>query len=121
MLGHYIFYLHLLVYYTFLNGGAFLVKWNKIGFELSIDLGFESDNDTNMLPIGLYDIPETLTELFILLSWLCTKYEYHFPLELLIFVSLYLITAMAYFYTLLRPGNKFYLANLVCYCVILLY
>ena len=110
MLGHYATYLSLLFFCTTYIGGAIFIKWSK--------RSLENDDDTIMLYTWYghdtyHNISRGSQDLGILLSWLCTKYQYHFPLELLIFVSALLIRPMAYFYTFLRPGNQFLLAKLI--------
>ena len=118
MLGHYATYLSFLFYCTIYIGGSIFIKWSK--------RSLENDDDTIMLYTWYghdtyHNISRGSQDLGILLSWLCTKYQYHFPLELLIFVSALLIRPMAYFYTFLRPGNQFHLAKLICHCVNLLF
>ena len=88
MLAHYIFFLTNVVFCIFFCGSVIFVKCNRISIENDInmcdDMSIGSGPNVNSGILGL----------FILLSWIGTKYQYHFSLELLIYVSTSFSTAM---------------------------
>ena len=68
-------------------------KWNNIAWT-SMD---KSNQSTLSLSMNMV-IP--------ILNWLCIKYHYHFPIELLIMVIALTIGTISYFYDCFVPGNK---------------
>ena len=93
MLGHYFFFLEHLHRCMFFFIAVIFSNWYKI-YLRSI-----SNRDSDVISKS------------ILVFWLATKFKYHFPLELLIFICASLIDPIAYFYTHLKPGTEYSFCN----------
>ena len=95
MLGHYFFFLthvHGNIYFWI---GAIFAKFNGIGIE--------NDRESIHCFLGIN----------ILLIWLAIKHQYYFPFEAFAIVSAKLLRSMAYFYSLLCPGESLNMLNLL--------
>ena len=102
MLGHYFAFLaHYNRCFIFVITEMF-ARWNNIVWP-STD---KSNRSTLSLSMNMI-IP--------LLNWLCIKYHYHFPTELLIMVLALFIGTIAYFYDFFVPGTpNFYNIQYTC-------
>lgn len=92
MLGHYFLFLCHVNLCLFLFIFTINAKWNNIHFGT---VGNKRNSDLVIF----------LDMLLPVLNWLCTKYQFHLPLELLIYTSALLIGHVAYFYSLLWAGT----------------
>ena len=108
VLGMYFFFLVHLHGRIFFWTGVIFSKLNLISLDDASDSFSSSDiflfSNASDKSIG---IPTGFPGLTVLLSWLCTRYQYHFPFEGIFLVSAMLMRPMAYFYSLIRTGNKF--------------
>ena len=88
MLGHYLLFLMELKDCLLIYIGIILAKWKII-----------------MVPecTAGHSFNDFLT---LLMAWLCTKYQFHFPLGLLIYACARLLMPMSNFYRLLKTGKK---------------
>ena len=115
MLGHYMVFLVHFHDRVFFWTGAIYSKMNFINldaasgdrFSSSDLLLFSNASDKN---IG---IPTGFPGLTALLSWICPRYQYHFPMEGIFLFSAMLMRPMAYFYSLIRTGNKLILITVL--------
>ena len=88
MVGHYFFFLtqvHGIIYF-----------WICVIFGKFNGIGIEDNRESSHCFLGI-NIP---------LIWLAITYQYYLPLEALVYVSAKLFRSMAYFYSLLCPGES---------------
>ena len=117
MLGHYMVFLVHFHDRVFFWTGAIYSKMNFINldaasgdrFSSSDLLLFSNASDKN---IG---IPTGFPGLTALLSWICPRYQYHFPMEGIFLFSAMLMRPMAYFYSLIQTGNKLNLITVLMF------
>ena len=84
-------------------GSILLAKYNKTSLK-TVD-----DMSKGKLILGAL-----INMLFPILIWLCIKFQYHFPLEVLLLAIAYLIDPFLYFYGKLGLGELVCLGNLLC-------
>ena len=116
VLGQYCFFLVHLHGRIFFWTGAVFSKMNFISLDdVSSGDSFSSSDrflfsNASNTSIG---IPTGFPGLTVLLSWLFSRYQYHFPVEGMILITAMLMRPVAYFHYLIRTGNKFNLIALV--------
>ena len=108
MLGHYMVFLVHFHDRIFFWTGVIFSKMNLISLDDANGYSFSSSDlflfsNTSDKNIG---IPTGFPGLTVLLSWLCPRYQYHFPMEGIFLFSAMLMRPMAYFYSFIRTGNK---------------
>ena len=108
MLGMYTFFLVHSHGRIFFWTGVVFSKMNLISADDISDNRFSSSDrflysNATEKSIG---IPTGFPGLTVVLSWLCTRYQYHFPMEGIFLLSAMLLRPVAYFYSLIRKGNK---------------
>ena len=85
MLGHYFFFLKFLSDNLTAYIGVIYAKWNNL--EITEPSGYRFDTAPTLL-----------------MAWLCTKYQCHFPMELLMFATSRLIIPISAVHRLVRTG-----------------
>ena len=114
LLGQYTFFLTHLHGRSFFLTGVFFSKMCLIRFDDASDSFSTSDrfyfSNASDTSIG---IPNGIPGITVLLSWLCPRYQYLFPVGGIILCSAML---MRHFYFLIRPGNN---NNLIALLIIL--
>ena len=91
MMGHYLLLWSQLNRCIFFTISYLLSKWSIISFEKSIGGGARSGIIINLL--------------YPLMGWLCVKYHFHFPYELLLHTfTTRVLVAMAYIYNCFKGG-----------------
>ena len=93
MLGHYLYFLSYFNRSIFTLVSGFLAKWNKASLK-------KVDRSKGELIMGVW-----INLLYPLLIWLCIKFRYHSPLELLFGVVANSIEPMLYFFDNFGSGN----------------
>ena len=114
MMAQYCFFLAHLHGRIFFWTGAIFAKWNLISLENSTEdistfdqfLFLNTSNKTIGIPTGFPGLTS-------LLSWLCSRYQYYFPVEGAFLISAMLMRPVAYFYSLIEKGDKFSLIALL--------
>ena len=86
MLGHYFFFLKFLSDNLTAYIGVIYAKWNNL--EITEPSGYRFDTAPTLL-----------------MAWLCTKYQCHFPMELLMFATSRLIIPISAVHRLVRTGG----------------
>ena len=117
LLGQYTFFLTHLHGRSFFLTGVFFSKMCLIRFDDASDSFSTSDrfyfSNASDTSIG---IPNGIPGITVLLSWLCPRYQYHFPIEGIFLCSAVLIGQIANFFFLIRTGNN---NNLIALLIIL--
>ena len=106
-MAQYCFFLAHLHGRIFFWTGAIFAKWNLISLENSTEdistfdqfLFLNTSNKTIGIPTGFPGLTS-------LLSWLCSRYQYYFPVEGAFLISAMLMRPVAYFYSLIEKGDK---------------
>ena len=111
MLGMYIWFMTYLVGCLFLWTGVIFSKMNLTSSELISGNPTESLSPSDVFLFSSSSdkeigIPTEFPGLTVLLSWLCPRYKYYFPLEGILLLSARLMRPVAYIYSLRRPGEK---------------
>ena len=87
MLGHYFLFLSHLNRCLFTFGSVLMTKWENASSKKAQDIGK-----------GLLFVEAFSNMMYPIMIWLCIKYGYHFPLEILLFGVANLIQPISYFF-----------------------